>query len=67
MLTKKHVVCWNNPMLQRWTDHNGEEHPVLDDYERNVTLVDPTAQSTEIQDYVDDRPVSTVSQRTKQW
>jgi 5'-3' exonuclease len=35
---------WNNLMLQRWTDHNGVEHRVLDDYNRNVTLVDLTAQ-----------------------
>ncbi len=35
---------WNNLMLQRWTDHNGEEHKVLDDYERNRMLVDLTAQ-----------------------
>ena len=35
---------WNNLMLQRWTDHNGVEHRVLDDYERNCTLVDLTAQ-----------------------
>lgn len=46
--------AWNNLMLQRWTDHNGKEHRVLDDYERNVTLVDLTAQPTEIRDYVDD-------------
>ena len=36
--------AWNNLMLQRWTDHNGEEHRVLDDYNRNVTLVDLSAQ-----------------------
>jgi 5'-3' exonuclease len=36
--------AWNNLMLQRWTDHNGQEHRVLDDYERNRTLVDLTAQ-----------------------
>jgi 5'-3' exonuclease len=35
---------WNNLMLQRWTDHNGLEHRVLDDYNRNVILVDLTAQ-----------------------
>lgn len=35
---------WNNLMLQRWTDHNGVEHKVLDDYERNRVLVDLTAQ-----------------------
>jgi hypothetical protein len=36
--------AWNNLMLQRWTDHNGVEHRVLDDYQRNVTLCDLTAQ-----------------------
>ena len=39
---------WNNMMLQRWTDHNGEEHRVLDDYERNRVLIDLTAQPAEI-------------------
>ena len=40
--------AWNNMMLQRWTDHEGTEHRVLDDYERNVTLVDLTAQPEDI-------------------
>jgi 5'-3' exonuclease len=40
--------AWNNIMLQRWTDHNGVEHRVLDDYQRNVTLVDLTAQPAEV-------------------
>ena len=44
---------WNNMMLQRWTDHNGEEHRVKDDYERNVKLIDLTAQPQEIKDVVD--------------
>ena len=35
---------WNNLMLQRWTDHDGNEHRVLDDYNRNVTLCDLSAQ-----------------------
>ena len=39
---------WNNLMLQRWTDHNGEEHRVLDDYLRNVQLVDLTAQPDDV-------------------
>jgi len=39
---------WNNMMLQRWSDHNGVEHRVLDDYQRNVTLVDLTAQPDDI-------------------
>jgi hypothetical protein len=44
----KKGYSWNNLMLQRWTDHNGEEHRVLDDYERNVTLVDLSAQPTNV-------------------
>jgi 5'-3' exonuclease len=44
----KKGFAWNNLMLQRWTDHNGEEHRVLDDYQRNVTLVDLTAQPDDI-------------------
>ena len=44
---------WNNMMLQRWTDHNGLEHRVLDDYERNCALVDLNAQPQNIKDMVD--------------
>jgi 5'-3' exonuclease len=39
---------WNNMMLQRWTDHEGVEHRVLDDYTRNVQLCDLTAQPDNI-------------------
>jgi 5'-3' exonuclease len=39
---------WNNLMLQRWTDHEGKEHRVLDDYERNRVLIDLSAQPDEI-------------------
>jgi hypothetical protein len=39
---------WNNLMLQRWVDHNGQEHRVLDDYIRNVKLCDLTAQPDDI-------------------
>ena len=45
---------WNNFMLQRWTDHNGEEHRVLDDYHRNKTLIDLTAQPDDIKDVLDE-------------
>jgi 5'-3' exonuclease len=45
--------AWNNVMLQRWTDHNGIEHRVLDDYERNVILCDLSAQPEEIKHQVD--------------
>ena len=43
---------WNNMMLQRWVDHNGDEHRVLDDYNRNVTLCDLTAQPPEIKEII---------------
>ena len=43
---------WNNMMLQRWVDHNGDEHRVLDDYQRNVTLCDLTAQPAEIREII---------------
>jgi 5'-3' exonuclease len=44
---------WNNMMLQRWTDHNGVEHRVKDDYERNRTLIDLTAQPDDVKAVVD--------------
>lgn len=40
--------AWNNLMLQRWVDHDGQEHRVLDDYERNRILVDLSAQPDDI-------------------
>ena len=44
---------WNNLMLQRWTDHEGVEHRVLDDYNRNRILIDLTNQPAEIKQQVD--------------
>jgi len=39
---------YNNLMLQKWTDHNGAEHRVRDDYTRNSVLIDLTAQPEQI-------------------
>ena len=50
----KKGYAWNNLMLQRWTDHNGVEHRVLDDYERNRVLVDLTAQPEEFKAKIQD-------------
>jgi hypothetical protein len=44
--------AWNNLMLQRWVDHNGEEHKVLDDYHRNVKLIDLTAQPDDVKIHI---------------
>lgn len=41
---------FNNFMLQRWVDHEEVEHRVRDDYERNRTLIDLTAQPDDIKD-----------------
>lgn len=48
----KKGYSWNNLMLQRWTDHEGKEHRVIDDYNRNVTLVDLTAQPDNIKSII---------------
>jgi 5'-3' exonuclease len=45
---------WNNMMLQRWVDHDGVERRVRDDYERNRTLIDLTAQPDDVKVKVDD-------------
>lgn len=45
---EKQGYSWNNLMLQRWTDHNKEEHKVLVDYERNRKLVDLTCQPDDL-------------------
>lgn len=44
---------WNNLMLQRWAHHDGTDHRVLDDYNRNVVLVDLTAQPEDIRAIID--------------
>ena len=44
---------WNNFMLQRWTDHEGNEHLVRDDYKRNKTLIDLTMQPDNIKQELD--------------
>jgi 5'-3' exonuclease len=49
---------WNNLMLQRWVDHNSVEHRVLDDYNRNVTLCDLTAQPQHIRDIINEAVAS---------
>jgi hypothetical protein len=41
-------------MLQRWVDHEGVEHRVKDDYERNCLLCDLTAQPAEIRTIIND-------------
>jgi len=49
----KQGYAWNNMQLQHWQDHNGVEHRVRDDYERNRKLIDLTAQPDDIKLSVD--------------
>ena len=46
---------YNCLMLSRWSDHEGVEHRVRDDFERNKMLIDLKAQPQEIKDLVDQR------------
>ena len=55
--------AWNNMMLQRWTDHEGKEHRVLDDYQRNRELIDLTAQPDAVKDRVDLAIITQVSNK----
>ena len=55
---------WNNMMLQRWTDHEGVEHKVLEDYNRNVKLCDLTAQPDEIKTIIQET-ISTETSKGK--
>lgn len=40
-------------MLQKWVDHEGVEHRVLDDYTRNRILIDLSAQPSDIRELID--------------
>jgi 5'-3' exonuclease len=51
--TKK-GFSWNNLMLQRWLDHEGKEHRVIDDYERNRRLIDLSYQPDHIKEIIKD-------------
>jgi 5'-3' exonuclease len=49
---KSKGYSWNNLMLQRWVDHEGKEHRVLEDYERNRRLIDLTQQPPDIKEVI---------------
>jgi 5'-3' exonuclease len=53
--------AWNNLMLQRWIDHNQAEHRVLEDYERNKTLIDLTQQPQRIKEIINTTIVDATS------
>jgi 5'-3' exonuclease len=55
---------WNNLMLQRWTDHEGQEHRVLEDYNRNRQLIDLTQQPEDIRTIINET-ISSATQADK--
>jgi hypothetical protein len=59
----KKGYSYNNFMLQRWTDHEGVEHRVIDDYERNKTLIDLTAQPEDVKMVIDRSIMEQLSHR----
>ena len=63
---KKKGFNWNNLMLQRWVDHNEVEHRVLDDYNRNCTLVDLTAQPEDVKVQIAETIAEGMSVKQKQ-
>jgi 5'-3' exonuclease len=54
--------CWNNLMLQRWSDHEGKEHRVLEDYERNRRLIDLSHQPDDIKEII----ANTIAEATEE-
>ena len=59
----KQGYAWNNMMLQRWTDHNGDEHRVLDDYNRKRQLIDLCAQTDDVKNRVDQAIITQVTNK----
>jgi 5'-3' exonuclease len=57
---------YNNFMLQRWVDHEEQEHRVKDDFERNSILIDLTKQPDEVKAECKQRIVEAKEQDTKQ-
>ena len=51
---KERGFKWNNLMLQKWLDHEGAEHRVLEDYERNRQLIDLAAQPEWVKSSLDE-------------
>jgi len=58
---KSRGYAWNNLMLQRWADHEGVEHRVLEDYERNRRLIDLSHQPENIKEIIRE----TINEATK--
>lgn len=58
---KNKGYSWNNLMLQKWVDHEGKEHRVLEDYQRNVILCDLRSQPDDIKKIIQETIVSAIT------
>ena len=56
---------WNNLMLSKWNDHDGVEHRVRDDFERNRLLIDLTMQPPDLVDKFSAKIIDAVNQPRK--
>jgi hypothetical protein len=56
----KQGFAWNNLMLSKWTDHEGVDHRVRDDYERNRLLIDLTQQPSDLVEKFDEVIASSI-------
>jgi len=57
--------AWNNLMLSKWTDHNGEEVRVKDSFERNRVLIDLSAQPEYLVESFDQSIAQSVNQNSR--
>ena len=60
---KQKGYTWNNLMLSKWVDHDGKEHRVMEDYERNKLLVDLHAQPEAIVEEMDQTILQAISEK----
>lgn len=44
---------WNNFMQERWAGKDGKDRIVAEEYQRNVLLIDLTAQPDDVKEYID--------------
>ena len=49
---KSQGFVWNNIMLSKWVDHEGVEHRVKEDYDRNRELIDLSRQPDHIKEII---------------
>lgn len=57
---KNKGFSWNNLMLSKWTDHDGIDHRVKDDYDRNKLLIDLKNQPADLIEKFDETIIDSI-------